>query len=52
MAESKNDDREYVQVKFQLAAPITPCEIDAKIIVFNPKNDKIQELIFFQIQIY
>lgn len=49
MVESKNDEKEFVFIKFQIAAPITPCEIDAKIIVFNPKNDKIQELIFFQI---
>jgi hypothetical protein len=41
MVESKNDEKEFVLIKFQLVSPITPCEIDAKIIVFNPKNEKI-----------
>ena len=47
MVESKDDKGDYVHVKFQVSAPITPCEIDAKIIIFNAKTEKIQELIFF-----
>ena len=41
MVEINEEKLEFVHVKFQISTPDTPCEIDARIVIYDPKTNQI-----------